>query len=72
MPKSEINENREGLILGSACEAGELYQAIVRAQGLGGAQAHRVLVRLPGDPAPVPTTRFMLRPNKKGKFIAKS
>ncbi|MEN6348045.1 MAG: PolC-type DNA polymerase III [Syntrophomonas sp.] len=32
MPRKELLEHREGLLLGSACEAGELYQALINGE----------------------------------------
>ena len=40
IPRSEINRHRDGLIVGSACSAGELYAAI--ADGAGGDEIERI------------------------------
>lgn len=64
MPKSLIDENREGLILGSACEAGELFQAVVRHS------ARSELERIASwydflEIQPLCNNAFLLRPDKR-------
>ncbi len=70
MPKSVIEQNKAGLIFGSACEAGELFRAML--DGADDEELERIAAWYDYlEIQPLSNNAFMLRPDKEGNAAAR-